>query len=306
MKAERRQYHPGLHLYAIFVAGATFVLIIAGALVTSNDAALSIPSWPGPLRWPAHLGPGGQYELGHRYVAGTVSLLTVILALWLWRRDGRPQVRRLGGIAVLTLIGQAALGGITVLFELPVIVSVSHACLAQIFFCIMVSLALFTGETWDFHEPRLEDSASPTLRQLAVAATGAVFIQLVLGAAFRHKGFGIIPHVLGAGAVTVTIVWLVGRILTRHREEPRLRRPAIWLGVLLALQLALGVASYWMLAAFRNAPQPLPPVVGVTTAHVAVGALVLAASLVITYQAFRLAAPAPRPSVGVAAERATV
>src|SRR5579864_6583268 len=140
------EYNPWLHRYATFVAFCTFLLIIAGALVTGHDAGLSVPDWPtsfGTFRMPRMVG-GVKYEHGHRMIAGTVGLLTIFLALWLWRSDERRWVRRLGGLAVLTVIAQAVLGGITVLFFLPAPVSVAHACLAQLFFSIMVSLALFT------------------------------------------------------------------------------------------------------------------------------------------------------------------
>src|SRR5213594_4862908 len=132
-----------LHYYATFVAFATFLLIIAGALVTSNDAGLSVPDWPtsfGSFRMPRMVG-GVKYEHGHRMIAGTVGLLNVLLAVWLWKTDERKWVRRLGGIAVLAVVAQAVLGGITVLFYLPAPVSVGHACLAQLFFSITVSLA---------------------------------------------------------------------------------------------------------------------------------------------------------------------
>src|SRR5690348_11297607 len=136
----RKRYNPWLHRYAVFVAGATFLLIIAGALVTSNDAGLSVPDWPtsfGTFRIPRMVG-GVKFEHGHRMIAGTVAILTVLLAVWLWRNEPRRWMRRLGALAVLTVIAQAVLGGITVLFYLPVAISVSHACLAQVFFCIIV------------------------------------------------------------------------------------------------------------------------------------------------------------------------
>src|SRR5712692_467431 len=139
-----------LHRYAIFVAFATFMLIIAGALVTSNDAGLSVPDWPtsfGTFRMPRMVG-GVKWEHGHRMMAGAVGLLTIILALWLWRCERRAWARKLGGIAVLAVLAQAVLGVITVLCFLPVAVSVGHATLAQLFFCITVSLALFTGPDW--------------------------------------------------------------------------------------------------------------------------------------------------------------
>src|SRR2546428_13118361 len=99
----------GLHRYAIFVAFATFLLIIAGALVTSNDAGLSVPDWPtsfGSFRMPRMVG-GVKFEHGHRMIAGTVAILTILLALWLWRSEPRAWVRNLGGVAVLVIIAQA-------------------------------------------------------------------------------------------------------------------------------------------------------------------------------------------------------
>lgn len=286
----RRRYSPWLHRYAVFVASATFLLIIAGALVTSNDAGLSVPDWPtsfGTFRMPRMVG-GVKFEHGHRMVAGTVAILTIILAIWLWRSDCRPWVRRLGALSVLTILIQAVLGGITVLFYLPVTISVSHACMAQIFFSLAVCLALFTGEKWKWAEPKLVDQASPSLRQLTAGTTGLIFLQLMVGAGFRHNGFGIGPHFIGAVLVTAGVIWIVIRVFSRFSVEPGLTRPALLLLVLLFIQLGLGIGSYILKLAARNAPQPLPPVVDVTTTHVAVGALVLVTSLVMALQSFRL------------------
>lgn len=285
-----------LHRYSILVAFATFILVIAGALVTSNDAALSIPSWPAPFHWPAAMGPGGRYELSHRAVAGTVSTLTIILALLLWRFEPRRWVRRMGAMAVLTVIAQAILGGVTVLLDLPTVTSVGHACLGQIFFCVMVSLVLFTRPDFTWDEPKANDLASPPLRKLAAATTALIFLQLVLGAAFRHHGVGIVPHLVGAGLVTISVLWTLLRVHSGFGDQPRLKRPAWLLTVLLVAQVALGIGAYWELWTNRDAPQPLPPVVDVTTAHVALGALVLATSLVLTIQAYRFIA-APDASV---------
>src|SRR5205823_3085808 len=179
------------------------------------------------------------------------------------------------------------LGGITVLFYLPAPVSVGHACLSQLFLSIIVSLALFTRYDWRWDQPRIEDARTPSLRRLTAGTTAAIFLQLMLGAAFRHNGFGIIPHVIGAVVVTAGVFWISVRVLTRYPREPRLVRPALALAALLVAQLLLGTGSYAMRLAARNAPQPLPPVVALTTTHVAVGALVLAASLVVALQAFR-------------------
>ena len=243
---------------------------------------------------------GVKYEHGHRMIAGAVGILTLILALWIWRSEPRRWVRRLGGAAVLTIVAQALLGGITVLFYLPVTVSVSHACLAQLFFCIAVSLVLFTGRDWRWDDTEFEDTSNPSLRRLSVATTVLIFTQLMLGAAFHHHGFGIVPHILVAGLVTIGVLWLLARILSQFSSQARLRRAAFLLSGLLVLQVFLGIGSYLWLLSARNAPQPLPLVVAVTTTHVAVGALVLASSLLLTLKIYRyvgspgraLAAPA--------------
>jgi heme a synthase len=296
------RYNRWLHGYATFVACATFLLIIAGALVTGNDAGLSVPDWPtsfGSFRMPRMVG-GVKYEHGHRMIAGAVGILTLILALWIWRSEPRRWVRRLGVAAVLAIVAQALLGGITVLFYLPVTISVSHACLAQLFFCISVSLALFTGQDWRWDDTEFEDTSAPSLRRLSVTTTALVFVQLLLGAAFRHHGFGIVPHILVAGLVTVGVLWLLARVLAQFGSQPRMKRAVFLLSGLLVLQVFLGIGSYLMLLSARNAPQPLPAVVAVTTTHVAVGALVLASSLLLTLKIYRyvgdpgraLAAPA--------------
>jgi len=138
----------------------------------------------------------------------------MVLALWLWRSESRRWVRRLGALTVVTILAQAVLGGITVLFYLPVAISVSHACLAQIFFCLTVSVALFTRSDWQWDQQHLQDSTAPSLRQLSASTSAAIFLQLLLEAAFRHKGFGISPHIVGAVVVTGGVLWLLVRILT--------------------------------------------------------------------------------------------
>jgi len=295
----RTSYNPWLHRYAILVAFATFLLVIAGALVTSNDAGLSVPDWPtsfGSFRMPRMVG-GIMYEHGHRMIAGTVAILAVILALWLWRSDSRRWVRRLGALAVLAVLAQAVLGGITVLFFLPAPISTAHACLAQLFFCSIVSLAVFTQADWRWDETKIEDPSHPPLGRVAVGTTVAIFIQLMLGAAFRHHGFGVMPHVVFALVVAAAVIWLLVRVVSDFRDVPQLKRPAVLLTGLLLVQIFLGGGAYVEVLQAQHEPQPLPPMVTVTTAHVAVGALLLATSLILTYRVYRIVG-APGRAVG--------
>lgn len=288
----------GLHRFAAFTAVSTFGLIIAGALVTSNDAGLSVPDWPlsyGQLM-PPMIG-GIFYEHGHRMIASFVGLLTVVLALWLWRRESRAWVKKLGWAALVAVIAQGVLGGITVLFFLPTAVSVGHACLAQLFFSMVVSLAVVTSPAWRRLEPAvsLADGRAPSLRHLCVAANVAIFAQLLLGAAFRHKGAGIVPHLIGAAVVAVLVIWVLARVMEDYSSEPRIFRWALALNGLVMLQVVLGAATYWVRQLTADAPQPLPPMVWLTVAHVAVGAAILALSVVLTLQVHALAPGAPAP-----------
>src|ERR1700688_4484631 len=152
-------YHRGLHRFAIFTATATLFLIVAGALVTSNDAGLSVPDWPttfGSFYKMPHMVGGVKYEHGHRMVAEFVGLLTIVLAVWTWRVEKRRWLKWLGLAALGTVIAQGILGGITVLFYLPPVISSAHAALAQTFFCIAVAIAVATGRRWVEEVPEVE------------------------------------------------------------------------------------------------------------------------------------------------------
>ena len=282
-----------MHRFAVLVACATFCLIVAGALVTSNEAGLAVPDWPlsyGSLTppWVGNI----RFEHGHRVVAATVGMLTICLVVWLSRREPRRWVRRLGLIALGVVVAQGILGGITVLFFLPIPVSVAHACLAQAFFCMTVTLALATGRRWQRPVARIPDPQLPTLGQLATVTTASVYLQLIMGAALRHKGFGIIPHLTGAAVVAGLVMWSLYRALARHSDPPVLIRAAGILGALLFIQLILGAASYMVREGTRDAPQPMLLMVVITVAHVATGALTLAGSLWLTLESRRLLAPA--------------
>jgi len=283
-----------LHGFAVFTACCTFLLIIAGALVTGNDAGLAVPDWPlsyGSLT-PPMIG-GIFYEHGHRMVASFVGFLTVILAFWLWKRDDRPFVRRLGWIALAVVVTQGILGGITVLFFCPAPISVMHACLAQAFFCIVSSLALLTSESWKHNVSDVTgDVKGVSMRQLSVWTVVAVYAQLILGAALRHSKVGLLWHIIGAFVVTFLAIWTVARVYRYYATVPALFRPAMILGILLAAQLSLGVGSYIVRLASREDVQPGALMVAVTTAHVATGAAVLVTSLLLTLQCRRLLIPA--------------
>jgi cytochrome c oxidase assembly protein subunit 15 len=294
-------YNRALHRYAVFTACCTFLLLIAGALVTSNDAGLSIPDWPlayGSLT-PPMVG-GIRYEFTHRVIATCIGLLTIGLAAWLWKAEKRPWMRWLGLAALGGVIAQGILGGMTVRMFQPPPVSAAHATLAQLFFSTVVAIAVFTSSWWNAMPlGELDDPGSPRVRTLLIWTLSAVFLQLVLGAAFRHKAFGIIPHLIGAVIVTVLIFMTAGALKRRFANVPALRRCARFLHILIGVQLLLGAGAYWSRLYSARFPQPIGIMVALTVVHTVTGALVLAVTLVtalICYRMLRSSSAVPQTS----------
>lgn len=282
-------FHPAIYRFALATACCTVLLLMAGALVTSNNAADSVPDWP--LAYGRLIPPlvgGIRWEYAHRVMAGLVAVLTLVLALWLARREPRALARRLGWTALGLVIAQAILGGVRVLMGYPALSATAHATLAQIFFITVVGLAMYISPWWQRDLPLLDDLSSPSARSLAVWTTVAIFIQLILGAAFRHGAFGLAPHLMGAGVVTVLVV-LTGRtVKKRFRQVRELRLGVIFLHATFGIQILLGGAAMWAVTQASKSPQPTPLYVILTVAHVLGGALVLASSMVLTLACFRL------------------
>jgi cytochrome c oxidase assembly protein subunit 15 len=306
-----------LHALAVLLALATLTLIFIGGLVTSTGSGLAVPDWPLSFGqfFPRMVG-GVFYEHGHRMVAATVGVLTVVLAIWTWLVDTHAIVRRLALAAVGTVIAQGLLGGLTVIFLLPPAISVAHACLAQAFLCVTVALAVLTRPDW---APATVPATDPALARLTIATAATVYGQLILGAVMRHTGAGlaipdfplafgrVIPpfesraivihflHRLGALAVATMIAWSAVRTLRTHAGERALVRPALTATVLVAMQITLGALTIWSQKAV------LP-----TTAHVATGAAVLGTTVVWALRARRAGAPAGARRAYLATERVPV
>jgi cytochrome c oxidase assembly protein subunit 15 len=285
----------------VFVACATFLLIIAGALVTSNDAGLSIPDWPTSFhsfKVPSLTG-GIRYEWSHRAIAGSIICLTVSIAIWTWIADRRRWMKWLGVAALSTILAQAVLGGLTVLLLQPPWVSSAHAAVGQTFFCIAVCIAMFTGRRWVEEEPRVElDMRRPSLMTLAGLSIFMLYVQLILGAMFRHHGMSWWPHVLNAALVSVVLTWTAIRALSQYAKIDAIRRPAITMLSLLIAQLCLGFTAFITRVAWgHDAVQPELPMVVSTVAHVATGALLLATSIVLAIQVRRHVPAAVREQV---------
>ena len=292
LKAIPARYNPAHHAFAVFTACAAFVVITAGALVTSNDAGLSVPDWPtsfGYLVKVPHFVGGVRYEWSHRMVAGTLMSLTLAIAIWTLLVERRRWLRWLAVGAFCTVIVQAVLGGLTVLLFQPPWVSTAHAAVAETFFCIAVAIALFTGRKWVEEQPHVEfDSRRPSLFTLTLLSIFVLYVQLILGGMFRHHGMSWWPHVVHALIVSFVLAWTVVRALSVYSGVEAVRRPAIVVLSLLIAQLCLGFTAFFTRIAWgRDAVQPELPMVAATVAHVAVGALLLATTVVLAIQVWR-------------------
>ncbi|MDQ2856669.1 MAG: COX15/CtaA family protein [Acidobacteriota bacterium] len=287
----------GLHRFTLLVTGATFFLLIAGALVTSNDAGLAASDWPlsnGQV-FPRMVG-NLFWEHGHRMVATAVGLLTIALLVYLIKKERRPRVVLLGVFALVAVVAQGLLGGLTVKLNLPLIVSAAHATLAQLFFCTLVSLSVFTSAGWQEDRKTVAEKGGMPLRYLCIAAVVTIFLQLILGATLRHSAPWdhflptelVVAHIAGAIAVSLILGTVAVTVLRRYESERYLTNPAKLALGLLGVQLLLGVAAYLTRLASPTDPQPLNPMIGITVAHVACGALVFATTIVLTLRAFRM------------------
>jgi len=295
----------------VFLATGTLVLIVLGALVTSNDAGLSVPDWPtsfGSLyKIPPMMG-GVKYEHGHRMFAEFIGLLIIVMALWTQRVEKRKWMKALGWIALAAVVGQGVLGGLTVLFYLPWAISTAHATLAQAIFCVVTAMALFTSKGWlQDAEPIAERGLLPGTPMLTVITAACVWVQLILGAAFRHSGMKLLPHLVGACVVTAMLCWTVVRVLSRYGAVDQLRKPAQTVLALLMIQLGLGFFAYLSRVQWgTDAVQPMAAMVFSTVSHVAGGALVLATSVILAIQSRRMITVQVRGAVMTPSSRKAV
>ena len=236
-----------LHWFSKFLVACTVLLILAGSLVTSHDAGLSVPDWPTSYGWNMFTFPPSMwvanilYEHGHRLIASTVGFLTIIMAVWLWMAEPRRWLRWFGVAALGSVVAQGVLGGLTVLFFLPAAISTAHAGLAEIFFCMTVAIAIFTSPGWiagygtgadtracpelalrpaqderqrvgpdrrvGAREHGSGGHIAPPLRALATAATILIYAQILVGATMRHTG---------AGLAIPDFPWMFGHAIPDH------------------------------------------------------------------------------------------
>jgi len=285
----RASYHPGVHRFAVFIVGWTVLLLIAGALVTSNDAALSVPDWPKSFgTWTPPMVGGVFYEHSHRVIAGVLGALTLILALGIWVKEERRWLRWFAVIAVGGIVAQTILGGQVVIQLLHYWLPVIHACFAQIMFGALLSIAVFTSKWWIADRPQLDNRGSPSIHSLVVLNAAVIFLQVFLGAGFRHKEIPIWPHAAGSLAVLATVVWTAVVLRKRFESSRELTKMRILLHSVFGLQFLLGIGAYWSRLATADAPQPMRVMIALTVTHTVVGAVLFAVSILTILFCYRL------------------
>lgn len=318
-----------LYRFAVILASCTFLLVIAGGLVTSTGSGLAVPDWP--LSYGQVMPPmvgGIFYEHGHRMVATFVGMLTVVFTVWLLRVEKRKWVKALGVASLFAVILQGILGGLTVLFLLPTPISVMHATLAQSFFSAVVVLALVTSPGWRAIQPKRFEGSRKT-RRYALLATGAILLQLVLGAWMRHSdaGLAILDFPLSYGHILPPLSQEQLQAVNTLRLErgfPTVEASQIWIhfahrcGALLAAALVFTFVGH-VLVTYKDEKRLREPAiilglliimqivfgaltvwtgkgVEIATIHVATGALLLATGTFLTMRVFRIYSVQPAPA----------
>lgn len=257
-------YTRWLHLYSILVAVGTLFLIVTGAFLAGQEGA-----------------SGSE----HRAVAEVGGVLIAILAMCLIASKSQTWLRRLGLIAVAGVAAETALG-FAAAPALPM-VSMAHAFLAPLILSAVVAIALGTSRSWQHDPIFLQDQGWPSLRSVARNTLVVVLIQVALGAAFRYGSISVMTHILGALVVVVFILTLVV-LVTLMPEHPTLRPAAITLGVVTFVQIFLGLTVVSMGTAKANKALA----VAFSVAHVATGAITLAATLIVALEIWRNVRPA--------------
>ena len=311
-----REYDPWPHRLAVLLCCATFPLIWVGGLVTTYKAGMAVPDWPTTYGYNLFLYPWQTWVFGpfdlfiehsHRLLGALVGLLAIAFVVVVFQRETQRKMRIAAVVALLMVIAQGLLGGARVRLVEQGLAMV-HGCFGLATFAYLAAMGVVTSRYWKSHVPVPSSDSSRRLLRLSVMLAGLVYIQVVLGALLRHIPVSAPPqlfrvavlfHLLIAAAVVAHIVLVFRRVRSDYRGESVLFWPALTLLSLVLLQLLFG-ASTWVLkygwpaqlaelsftASFTIGAKSLLQTT-VTTAHVALGALILAVSVMLTTRVAR-------------------
>jgi len=297
-------------LFSKVAVAATFLLVVAGGLVTSSEAGLAVVDWPNTFGSNMFLFPlarmtgGIYYEHAHRLFGALVGLTAIVLAYRLWRQDDRKWVHRLALAAVVLVVLQGTLGGLRVTgnFTLStsevdmapsIALALAHGVLGQVFLGVMVALAAVTSVRWlEAGAPELRPTFNND-RALQLWLIVAVLVQLVLGAAQRHLAALLIVHISLAAVVILLAVMVGVRARGMYRDVWPVDRLGKALAVLASLQGLLGIAALAVTGGEAVVGSPSTLAITITTAHQATGAVILAVSVALALWTRRLFAQDP-------------
>ncbi len=279
-----------VHRFTLITAASTLILIAAGGLVTSTGSGLSVPDWPlsyGQF-FPPMIG-GIRFEHSHRVIAAIVGIMTFAMTLIYFSAEKRGWVKALALLAFFMVIGQAALGALTVIYLLPDPISVSHACLGQTFFMVLCALTLFTSREW-CEGPVVYAKRSGNVQRLFLITFCFVYLQLVLGAMVRHiPGHASLSyHFAVAFLILIHAIFIVPKTAKEKPVQKLFLKQAMLLAMLVSAQLFLGLGSYIYKIVMEPGPMPRTAEILFTTAHQTNGALILATTAVLTLRSYRL------------------
>lgn len=290
-------------------AATTLLLLFVGGLVTSEKAGLAVVDWPRSYGYNMFLYPlsrmtgGIYYEHAHRLFGSLVGLTTLTLAIELHRVERRAWVRRLALAALALVIVQGVLGGLRVTgrftlasesgaTEPNVYLAVVHGVVAQVFFALLVLLAVVTSRAWK-HARSVPSAHALADRTLCWGLVGILLVQLGLGAALRHLDAALFVHA-GLGTLLLPFGMFCGtRSLHAGRARSPLRLCGFLLMALILIQFMLGLATLIATRVMEQGPVPAAWSVLLATAHQGTGALVLAGALMLALWNQRLRLPAP-------------
>ena len=286
-------YSPWLHRIARLTAAATFLLIVIGGIVTSTDSGLAVPDWPTTFGYNMFLYPlsemvgGILYEHSHRLMGSVVGILVIALLVLILARDSRKWLKWLGLAALIAVIVQGVLGGLRVT-QINRNFAIVHACLAQAFFALLCGIAWFASRDWWQDKRIVSTEIGQKLRRLSLITTGLIYVQLIFGAILRHTGSRLDAHLLFAFLVALHIFLLARRLLAMDGQASGIGQsmPLLLFG-LLAVQLMLGTGAFFAKLTAFGETFAAALTVTITTAHVAIGALMLVSSFVLTLKIYR-------------------
>jgi heme a synthase len=301
----------GPHWVAVFAAAITWPLLISGGQVTTYRVGMAVPDWPTTFGinmflyrfWNASWGVFIEHR--HRLLGSALGIAAIVLAVWFAVAETRRWMRVLGFVALLAVIGQGLLGASRVLFNSTLYAAV-HASTAELVFALLVALGVLTGRDWLENKARFPDHEH--LRRRAIVTLALVYGQMVAGAILRHFSAGLAVHAVLAIAVWGHAAMLAWRVERVKASVPSLFPSARAMALIVSVQMLLGVAAWWMLRPFDGIPRAVTTAQAlIRTGHLANGALLLAASVILTLRAFRhlvsprdarLASSAPYPASG--------